>query len=391
MTAHRPPPVVPKLRFPEFRRAGEWETKPISKLAHIAKGVQLNRATITEGEFSVWNGGVTPSGFHNEWNTEGETITISEGGNSCGFVNRSNQRFWLGGHCYALKNLSSEIDGTFLFQSLKSNETEIMRLRVGSGLPNIQRHELEQFPVAFPHPAEQQKIAECLGSLDDLIAAEGRKLEVLRQHKQGLLQQIFPQAGENVPIRRFAHSDDESKWQYKVLPEIATNLNNRRIPVTEQDRIPGEVPYYGASGIVDYVKDHIFDEDLLCVSEDGANLSARTHPIAFSISGRTWVNNHAHVLRFEKSATQLLVQAYLNHIDISDYLTGMAQPKLNRAMLDSIPISLPPTPHEENDIAGCIASLDHLLSMHHKKLELLSAHKQGLLQQLFPIPHGEWR
>jgi type I restriction enzyme S subunit len=169
-----------------------------------------------------------------------------------------------------------------------------------------------------------------------------------------------------------------------VLPEIATNLNNMRIPITEQDRIPGDVPYYGASGIVDYVKDHIFDEDLLCVSEDGANLVARTYPIAFSISGRTWVNNHAHVLRFAKSVTQIIAQAYLNHIDISDYITGVAQPKLNRAMLDSIPIALPPSPHEQNDVAGCIVSLDHLLSMHRKKIESLSAHKKGLLLQLFP-------
>jgi type I restriction enzyme, S subunit len=78
------------------------------------------------------------------------------------------------------------------------------------------------------------------------------------------------------------------------------------------------------------------------------------------------------------------VQAYLNHIDISDYITGVAQPKLNRAMLDSIPIALPPTPHEQNHIACCIASLDHLLSMHQKKIESLSAHKKGLLLQLFP-------
>ena len=245
--------------------------------------------------------------------------------------------------------------------------------------------------LPVPEPPEQQKIADCLGSLDDLIAAEGQKVAALRQHKQGLMQQLLPRPGESVPILRFSGSDGESEWQYKVLAEIATNLDSMRSPVAEGDRIPGEVPYYGASGVVDYVKDHIFDEDLLCVSEDGANLAARTYPIAFSISGRTWVNNHAHVLRFEKSVTQILVQAYLNHIDISDYLTGMAQPKLNRAMLDSIPIALPPTPHEENDVAGCIASLDHLLSMHHKKLESLSAHKQGLLQQLFPSPEGESR
>ena len=281
--------------------------------------------------------------------------------------------------------------GGQLFQST-AVRTGIKREAQGAKVYGISANRISDITVPVPPTeAEQQKIADCLGSLDDLIAAEARKLEALRQHKQGLMQQLFPQPGESVPILRFPDSDDGSEWQYKVFPEIATNLNNMRIPVTEQDRIPGKVPYYGASGVVDYVKDHIFDEDLLCVSEDGANLAARTYPIAFSISGRTWVNNHTHVLRFEKSVTQILVQAYLNHIDISDYLTGMAQPKLNRAMLDSIPIALPPTPHEENDVASCIASFDHLLSMRYKKLESLSTHKQGLLQQLFPSPEGESR
>jgi type I restriction enzyme S subunit len=93
-----------------------------------------------------------------------------------------------------------------------------------------------------------------------------------------------------------------------------------------------------ASGIVEYVDGFVFDEDLLCVSEDGANLVARTYPIAFPISGKTWVNNHAHVLRFDNACTQKFVEVYLNSIKLDEFLTGMAQPKLNKAMLDKIPI-----------------------------------------------------
>lgn len=188
---------------------------------------------------------------------------------------------------------------------------------------------------------------------------------------------------ETLPRLRFPEFQDAPEWEEKPLGIIAENLDNKRIPITESDRVRGEIPYYGASGIVDYVKDFIFDEDLLCVSEDGANLVARTSPIAFSVSGKTWVNNHAHVLKFGNRSTQIMIENYLNFIKLDDFLTGMAQPKLNRAMLDSIPIPLPDI-DEQQKIADCLTSLDELIAAQGQKLDALKAHKKGLLQQLFP-------
>ena len=103
----------------------------------------------------------------------------------------------------------------------------------------------------------------------------------------------------------------------------------------------GEYPYYGASGIVDYVADYIFDGDYLLVSEDGANLLARSTPIAFSITGKNWVNNHAHVLQFSEYATRKYVENYLNSIDLSKFISGGAQPKLSQQNLNKIKIPLP--------------------------------------------------
>ena len=403
MTADNPSPFVPKLRFPEFRDGPRWDLLTLSSasdvnpsndglpesfiyidLESVKSSMLIERKQITRD--------AAPSRAQRLLSRKDiiyQTVRPYQRNNFFFDINDGYEYVASTGYAQLRAHECPE----FLYQLLHTESfvNSVLARCTGSNYPAINPSVLASIHVAQPRKPEQQKIADCLGSLDDLIAAEGRKLETLQQHKQGLMQQLFPQPGESVPILRFSGSDGEFEWQYKVLAEIATNLDSMRSPVAEGNRIPGEVPYYGASGVVDYVKDHIFDEDLLCVSEDGANLAARTYPIAFSISGRTWVNNHAHVLRFEKSVTQILAQAYLNHIDISDYLTGMAQPKLNRAMLDSIPIALPPTPHEENDVAGCIASLDHLLSMHHKKLESLSAHKQGLLQQLFPSPEGESR
>ncbi len=140
-------------------------------------------------------------------------------------------------------------------------------------------------------------------------------------------------------------------YEHVELRSIYINLDGKRKPVTKSDRSAGIYPYYGASGIVDYVEDFIFDEDLLLVSEDGANLLARSTPIAFSVSGKIWVNNHAHVLKFENKATQKYVEYFLNSIDISKYVTGAAQPKLNQQSLNSIEIPLPPLEIQQQIVA----------------------------------------
>ena len=144
-----------------------------------------------------------------------------------------------------------------------------------------------------------------------------------------------------------------------TLDFISENCDSQRKPVTSGNREAGEYPYYGASGIVDYVSDYIFDGDYLLVSEDGANLLARSTPIAFSISGKNWVNNHAHVLRFETYATRRYVEFYLNSIDLSPWISGGAQPKLNQKSLNKINIPLPSLA-EQKRIVGILDRFDTL-------------------------------
>ena len=130
-------------------------------------------------------------------------------------------------------------------------------------------------------------------------------------------------------------------YAYVSLEDISENCDSRRKPVTKGNRNTGEYPYYGASGIVDYVDDYIFDGEYLLISEDGANLLARATPIAFSIRGKNWVNNHAHVLKFNDEYQQRYIELYLNGTDLSRYISGAAQPKLNKQNLNSISIPLP--------------------------------------------------
>ena len=163
----------PLIRFKGFIEA--WEQRKLINVASITKGQQLNKANMEEyGTYYVLNGGINPSGHTNVYNTLENTISISEGGNSCGYVNFNTEKFWSGGHNYTLFNL--KIDTNYLYQNLKYNEPRIMALRVGSGLPNVQKSRLEEVSVSFPeNRVEQAKIALVLKDLDSLITLHQRK------------------------------------------------------------------------------------------------------------------------------------------------------------------------------------------------------------------------
>nr|WP_209442430.1 restriction endonuclease subunit S [Enterobacter roggenkampii] len=172
--------------------SGEWKQDVnLGSIINISKGVQINKNTLSEdGQFPVINGGIAPSGFTSEFNTDENTITISEGGNSCGYVAFQKKSFWCGGHCYAVRKTA--LDLSFTFHLLKYNEQKIMGLRVGSGLPNIQKKALEAFTVNFPVTSvEQQKIASVLSAADAEITIMEKKLACLRDEKKALMQQLL--------------------------------------------------------------------------------------------------------------------------------------------------------------------------------------------------------
>lgn len=182
----------------------EWVKKQLSQLALLSKGQQMAKIHLEkEGDYYVLNGGQNPSGYLNKWNTEADTISISEGGNSCGYVAYNSTRFWSGGHNYALKNLSKEICLLYLYEYLKFKEPDIMRLRVGSGLPNIQKKELSKVQIQFStNKQEQEKIAEILTTIDIAIDKTTAIIEKYKAIKEGLLQDLLTNGiDENGNIR----------------------------------------------------------------------------------------------------------------------------------------------------------------------------------------------
>ncbi len=174
-----------------LQKSDNWNEVKLGTVCDISKGVQLSRSDMIENAiYPVLNGGIQASGYTDEWNTDANTITISEGGNSCGFVSYLTQNFWCGGHCYALKQV--QINQEYLYHYLKANEKAIMSLRVGSGLPNIQKKALGNFHIRYPKDEVQQsKIAEILNTAKREIDLLKKLVASYRVQKRGLMQKLL--------------------------------------------------------------------------------------------------------------------------------------------------------------------------------------------------------
>src|SRR5690606_9229239 len=224
----------------------------------------------------------------------------------------------------------------YLFRS-KSIRDEIIKTASGVTRYNVSKKRFVKIQIPIPPIEIQQEIVRVLDELTSLTNQLTTELETERQNRKKQFEFFREQL--------FRFEEDENN--YVALGELAENLDSKRKPITSSQRKPGKIPYYGASGIVDYVEDYIFDGDYLLVSEDGANLLARSTPIAFSISGKNWVNNHAHILKFETKYERLFVEYYLNSIDLAPFITGADQPKLNKKNLNSIIIPNPSLEEKE--------------------------------------------
>jgi type I restriction enzyme, S subunit len=186
-------------------------------------------------------------------------------------------------------------------------------------------------------------------------------------------------------------------WVLLKLGDVVEFLDGKRRPVKDGDRakMRGDFPYYGASGIVDYVNDYLFDEELILLGEDGENILSRNCPLAFRVSGKIWVNNHAHVLRPKSGVDIGFLTEYLESVDYAQYNTGTAQPKLNKLVCSIIPVLSPPL-EEQRAIAGALSEMDALIASLGELIAKKRGLKQATMQQLLTGKRrltgysGEW-
>ncbi len=247
------------------------------------------------------------------------------------------------------------------------------------GLLNVSPNDFFKIQLSVPSSKEeQQKIADFLSSVDEVITASEEEVANLETQKKAAMKKIFSQ---EVRFRR-ADGSVFPEWEEKRLDEVVEFLDGMRKPIETGDRVAGPYPYYGASGITDYVEGYIFDEDLILLSEDGANILDRNYRVCFMARGKYWVNNHAHVLRANTDCVNEYICEYLESLDYSRMNSGSAQPKINQQTCRKIPVKKPCL-EEQRLIADFLSNFDEAIAAAKKELELWKTLKKGLLQQLF--------
>lgn len=276
-------------------------------------------------------------------------------------INKYDNDWGMSETLYAIKT-KDFISPYFLMYSLYSHNIKKQyepKISKGS-VPHLKVVDLLNVQIPIPSIQEQKRIVGILDTFTSSIDNLKQQIAQRRKQYEFYRDQLLDLEGkEGVEMR--------------MLGEICDNLDYMRKPITSSKRKAGIYPYYGASGIVDYVEGFIFDGEYLLVSEDGANLVARTYPIAFSIEGKNWVNNHAHVLAFESKITQKFVEIYLNMIDLSPWINGAAQPKLNQANLNTIIIPVPSL-SEQQRIVDILDKFE--TSIHNLEAQLSQREKQ---------------
>lgn len=327
----------------------EW--KELGNSINFQRGKRLVKSQLEErGEFAVFQNSMTPLGYHHESNVSAKSAFIICAG-AAGEIGFSDDSFWAADDVYYAEK-SEILNSKYLYHFLLTQKNKIASQVRRASIPRLSKSVIEKLIIPIPCPDKPEKSlaiqAEIVRILDAFTAMTAELTAELNMRKKQY---------NYYRDQLLSFEDGEVEW--KTLGDLAENLDSKRKPITSGLREAGEIPYYGASGIVDYVKDYIFDGDYLLVSEDGANLLARNTPIAFSISGKTWVNNHAHVLKFETYAERKYVEYYLNSIDLTPYISGAAQPKLNKKNLESINIPNP-APKEKERIVAILDKFDSL-------------------------------
>ena len=285
-------------------------------------------------------------------------------------------------HTIALRPMSL-IKGYFLYHIFKTENFKRFGYKIGTGLKvfGISYNNLAKYKVYYPREIEEQeKIIGILSNLTNSINLHERKCEELTLIKKALLQKLFPKKEEVRPEVRYKNFSDA--WEQRKLGEVVNFLDTLRKPLEGAKRVKGPYPYYGASGIVDYVDGYLFDEELILLSEDGANITERNYPVCFLASGKYWVNNHAHVLKIKEDNDNNFICNSLERKDYTKYNTGMAMPKLNKETCKGIPIMCP-NYDEQKKIGNYFRKFDTLIALHQRKLEKLKQLKKFLLQNMF--------
>ncbi|TWH77162.1 type I restriction enzyme S subunit [Azomonas agilis] len=390
--------LVPKLRFPEFRKVGEWERKPLKSICVMQAGKFVAAADIFENsryDLYPCYGGNGLRGYTKTHTHSGKYPLIGRQGALCGNVNLVNGQFHATEHA-VVTTPKSEVNVDWLYYML--DLLNLNRFATGQAQPGLSVEVLDKVQSFVPQEPEQQKIADCLTSLDELITLEAQKLDTLKTHKKGLMQQLFPAEGKTVPKLRFPEFREASEWKKQRISSLLVRaVRPLSVKIEETYREIGirshgkgifhKEPVLGKSlgdKRVFHVEESAFVLNIVFAWEQAVAVT--------SVAEKGMIASHRFPMykpREHKSDVEFIKYFFLTCKGRE--LLGIASPggagrnkTLGQKEFEKLEFLSPEKVEEQTTIACCLSSIDDLIAVQTQKLDVLKTHKKGLLQQLFP-------
>ena len=381
--------LVPKLRFPVFREAESWEQKEVGDVFQVTRGDVLSMTLVRDEKteampYPVYssqtkNNGL--SGYYSDYLYE-DAITWTTDGANAGDVNFRAGKFFCTNVCGVLLNTKG-----FANPCIAALINSVSRKYVSYvGNPKLMNGVMSKIPIPFPSLPEQQKIAECLSSVDELIAAQSRKVDALKTHKKGLMQQLFPREGETQPRLRFPEFKDAGEWADNTIGGVCKLKAGEFVSASAIAEVfkDGLFPCYGGNGLRGYVQSFTHEGTFVLIGRQGA-LCGNVN----LFHEKFHATEHALVVSpHDGVATNWLYYA-LDRLNLNRFAIGQAQPGLSVGVLNDVALAMPSEEGEQQHIAECFTSLDDQITAETQKLEAIKTHRKGLMQQLFPAPEGD--
>ncbi|KAA3620297.1 MAG: restriction endonuclease subunit S [Flavobacterium sp.] len=410
--------IIPQLRFPEFLEKDGWEIKEVGEIFQVTRGYVLSMTLVKEVPSEEYpypvfssqtkNNGL--AGYYNEYLYE-DAITWTTDGANAGDVNYRDGKFYCTNVCGVLLNEEGFANPCIaeLINSVSKKHVSYV------GNPKLMNGVMSKIQIPVPSIPEQQKIASCLSSLDELLAAHNEKLDALKDHKKGLLQNLFPSADETVPKIRFPEFEGDGEWVEKKLGKVYSFLVTNSFSRAKLNYEDGEVKniHYGdihtkfstlfdiSREEVPYINPDVSTDKIReeCYCKEGdmifADASEDLNDVGKSIeivnlNGERLVSGlHTLMARQIEKTLEIGFGGYLFKSDwikkqIQREAQGAKVLGISTGRISNIKISFPRNPIEQQKIASCLSAVDELITAQQEKIEQLQQHKKGLMQGLFP-------
>ena len=382
--------VVPALRFPEFRRMGGWRKsyiyeecpnsysggtpKTTEKIFYGGNIPFIRSAEIGKNKTELY---ITQEGLNNssaKMIQKGDLLIALYGANSGDIAIAKID----GAINQAILCLRAKENNLFIYYTLQKNKKNIVSKYLQGGQGNLSAEIIKSIVFYIPQKNEQQKIADCLSSLDDLIEATNRKIEALKEHKKGLMQRLFPKKGKNVPELRFPEFQGTKGWEETKLKNLCSIGNGKDYKHLSK----GDIPVYGSGGYMTSVNDFLYDGESVCIGRKG------TIDRPIFIIGKFWTVDTLFYTHSFSNCLPKFLYLIFQKIDWHKYNEAGGVPSLSKTTIGEINVLIPIKEDiglkEQLKIVDCLFSLDELIEATSQKVEILKEHKKGLMQQLFP-------